>query len=1261
MRSLAACRPLAGKPGEDSREVTMPRCYLFSRFPALALLLLWMGVAVPARAQLPLTTYIPIAGMPSEDVDMVELVPTPVGLPPTIVYPTETAVNFINMTSDAVYASVAKPGPNISGTDYVQSPDGTVGVLPILGRLCVFSQGPGAPALVMTISLPGTPARRDIDVTIVPGLLNPWDAIYATGTEVHRIDLTTGAIWWTTPLPSPIVEAVDPLYVASTGIYPGPGTHPVVFVATDGFMTEINALTGAIVNPGGIPTATGTTVIREVDIRLNPAGTLVFLHGNFVLDAFSTATGLLASSVGLSSMGIEGNDIEWDNTGTRGAAITVASMVWFNAGTGAVTDVIPFVSPGGTPYGHQRNQDIIFTAPGVAPQMAGYLAQGAFFLYFVPALPGAIGLVAATPTPSTTMDGVDPLTTDASSSPAFPPAAVGVVALVPTQGYISELDLRTGAMVSLAMAPGVLRTDVDVRRGGTPGNKDYQPYIGGVAVMSGFLAGQYTVTVSNGVQVVNVSTASLAGFIPTGMIFRGGDEQVSTLLGPPAPAYTTDDPDQDFLTKCWEYKYTMNRWPMWYGRLGVLDPTYLWYPHFLPYGVFGPPALSGWDIWNDWKVMVLNTQRVVLLNRGGFLKQTILLPARPIGGLIWDWDNKLCKLRLYGQQEAIINLATVATTGLATVTYVPYGLRTEWYPIVDRMNGWEFVVARGCRRIWVYDHIVSGFVTWIDLPARIIRPPVFDEQRKTLCCALANRQVFFFNAHTYRVTLSIATASLYTVALPQLVVADPVFDIYNHHTLVRFYGGNVGVIDNSTANLVYTTGVLPYWPIGPVQVDCYNKVAKWNAYNGVDYAEYWMDLYPLVKIPVGSPVLRQIPLGPVRPFGYPQFDSRDGWEYTRLGNAIRYDYLFSPYTTNFYVPPGVTLTGNLFIDRVNKYALCATTTNQIVWVNLFRLTHGLAGATSVLGLLAPATQGIHFLTQLHLAAVTLQGGQIAIIDMADGNVLVPAVGGAPPCTRQIYVQPFSGLCNYPYWDGAQGYDVTVDLNPLRRSILAAPTVHVEPLGVGNTSNEAANFTGPLPISAALIAPLAHQIGDDYAPELQHFQIQANPANAGLNFQADDMSKRDTEFQMDPVSGTLEDDGSGEFTVIAAPGDQVCIRLYDPEGNASSETCILAVPRVSVGGPGAPQHNSFALASSNPVQGKAQFRYALPTRARVQLGIYDMSGRRVASLVSQDRDPGEYEETWDLTTASGEPASAGVYFAKFQAGSFKDSKRVVVLR
>ena len=57
----------------------------------------------------------------------------------------------------------------------------------------------------------------------------------------------------------------------------------------------------------------------------------------------------------------------------------------------------------------------------------------------------------------------------------------------------------------------------------------------------------------------------------------------------------------------------------------------------------------------------------------------------------------------------------------------------------------------------------------------------------------------------------------------------------------------------------------------------------------------------------------------------------------------------------------------------------------------------------------------------------------------------------------------------------------------------------------------------------------------------------------------------------------------------------------------------------------------------------------------------MAGRRVASVVHQSRDSGEYDATWDLRTTSGSRVRAGVYFVKFQAAGFEQSTRLVVIK
>lgn len=93
--------------------------------------------------------------------------------------------------------------------------------------------------------------------------------------------------------------------------------------------------------------------------------------------------------------------------------------------------------------------------------------------------------------------------------------------------------------------------------------------------------------------------------------------------------------------------------------------------------------------------------------------------------------------------------------------------------------------------------------------------------------------------------------------------------------------------------------------------------------------------------------------------------------------------------------------------------------------------------------------------------------------------------------------------------------------------------------------------------------------------------------------------------------------------------------------------------------GAPAGFSFALSGPNPFRGGTQFTYSLPQRTAVRLDIFNVSGQRVRSLVSEEQVPGRYTVQFRL----GEGASAlapGVYLAQMTAGKDTGSLRVVVL-
>lgn len=68
--------------------------------------------------------------------------------------------------------------------------------------------------------------------------------------------------------------------------------------------------------------------------------------------------------------------------------------------------------------------------------------------------------------------------------------------------------------------------------------------------------------------------------------------------------------------------------------------------------------------------------------------------------------------------------------------------------------------------------------------------------------------------------------------------------------------------------------------------------------------------------------------------------------------------------------------------------------------------------------------------------------------------------------------------------------------------------------------------------------------------------------------------------------------------------------------------------------------------------------ALPRASHVKIGVYDLSGRRVATLVDGEYGVGAYDATWHRGGVGG--AGAGVYFARMEAGGQVLKQRMVVL-
>ena len=82
---------------------------------------------------------------------------------------------------------------------------------------------------------------------------------------------------------------------------------------------------------------------------------------------------------------------------------------------------------------------------------------------------------------------------------------------------------------------------------------------------------------------------------------------------------------------------------------------------------------------------------------------------------------------------------------------------------------------------------------------------------------------------------------------------------------------------------------------------------------------------------------------------------------------------------------------------------------------------------------------------------------------------------------------------------------------------------------------------------------------------------------------------------------------------------------------------------------------------NPARGTTAVSFALTQASRVQLGIYDVSGRLVRRLVDGERRAGVETVVWNGTAESGARLQTGVYFVQLVAPGFRETRRVILLR
>ena len=91
---------------------------------------------------------------------------------------------------------------------------------------------------------------------------------------------------------------------------------------------------------------------------------------------------------------------------------------------------------------------------------------------------------------------------------------------------------------------------------------------------------------------------------------------------------------------------------------------------------------------------------------------------------------------------------------------------------------------------------------------------------------------------------------------------------------------------------------------------------------------------------------------------------------------------------------------------------------------------------------------------------------------------------------------------------------------------------------------------------------------------------------------------------------------------------------------------------------------FALNQNypNPFNPSTMIRYQLPEQTMVTIAIYDLMGRKVRTLIPGETQLAGYRQViWNATNDYGQPVSAGMYIYTIQAGEFRQTKKMVLMK
>ncbi len=90
--------------------------------------------------------------------------------------------------------------------------------------------------------------------------------------------------------------------------------------------------------------------------------------------------------------------------------------------------------------------------------------------------------------------------------------------------------------------------------------------------------------------------------------------------------------------------------------------------------------------------------------------------------------------------------------------------------------------------------------------------------------------------------------------------------------------------------------------------------------------------------------------------------------------------------------------------------------------------------------------------------------------------------------------------------------------------------------------------------------------------------------------------------------------------------------------------------------------TFSLGSPlpNPFKSYVRVIFSVPEKSRVNIKVFDVTGRVVRTLVDEIKKPGRYEINWYGRDDRGRKLKSGVYFLRMEGRDFRKVKKLILM-